>query len=136
MHRSGFNTLRGIKRATFNGQKRFCRTCDLRSQCLRYPDRTEYRQVTCPVAAAKKNSPADLAEKMKAKIDLLAGKTIYAKRIATAEPPFAHIRHVMGLNYFTLRGKAKVNAQWLLFCSVHNLKKIFRYGKLPALQIA
>ncbi len=128
MYRSGFATLRGIKRAMFSGQKRYCRVCDLRSQCLRYPDRTEIRQVSCPVKAAENNTPAAFAEKMKTKIDSVIGKAIYAKRIATAEPPFAHIRSVMGLNRFSLRGKSKVNGQWLLYCTVHNLKKIFRYG--------
>jgi len=33
-----------------------------------------------------------------------------------------------GLDYFTLRGKRKVNAQWLLFCVVHNLGKIHQVG--------
>ncbi len=90
--------LRGLKRAIFNGQKRYCRECDLRSQCLRYPARTEIRQVTCPVEAVEKTSPAGFAEKMKTKIDSVVGKAIYGKRIATAEPPFAHIRRVMGLD--------------------------------------
>lgn len=133
MHRSGFNTLRGVKRAVFNGQKRFCRTCDLRNQCLRYPDRTEIRQVSCPVSAAIKNTPASYADKMKSKIDSVIGKTVYAKRIATAEPPFAHMSHCMGLKRFSLRGKSKVNGQWLLYCTVHNLKKLFRYGNMEAL---
>ncbi len=128
MHRSGFATLRGIKRAMFSGQKRYCRVCDLRSQCLRYPDRTEIRQVSCPVKAAENNTPATFAEKIKTKIDSVIGKAIYAKRIAIAEPPFAHIRYVMGLDRFNLRGKKKVNTQWLLFCIVHNLKKVFKYG--------
>ncbi|MDK9706025.1 MAG: transposase [Desulforhopalus sp.] len=39
-----------------------------------------------------------------------------------------HIRSALGLDRFTLRGKAKVNTQWNLFCIVHNLIKIFRYG--------
>ncbi|MGL1933240.1 MAG: transposase [Desulfotalea sp.] len=34
----------------------------------------------------------------------------------------------MGLSRFSFRGKKKVNNQWLLFCIVHNLKKVFRYG--------
>lgn len=46
---SGFPVLRGVKRAAFTGQKRHCRPCKLRAQCLRFPDRTEVRQVTlCP----------------------------------------------------------------------------------------
>jgi hypothetical protein len=71
---------------------------------------------------------ASFALKMKSKIDSVIGKAIYSRRITTAEPPFAHIRHVMGLDRFTLRGKTKVNNQWLLFCIVHNLKKMFKYG--------
>ena len=49
-------------------------------------------------------------------------------RLAIGEPPFAHIRSVIGLDRFTLRGKIKVNTQWNLFCIVHNVKKIHRYG--------
>lgn len=69
---------------------------------------------------------------MKSKIDSVLGKAVYAKRIATAEPPFAHIRHVMGLDRFSFRGKTKVNNQWLLYCIVHNLKKVqlCKYGSI------
>ncbi|MCP3927822.1 MAG: transposase, partial [Bacteroidetes bacterium] len=45
----------------------------------------------------------------------------------TAEPPVAHIRHVMGLDRFSLRGKKKVSNQWLLVCIVHNLKKVLGF---------
>ena len=44
------------------------------------------------------------------------------------EPPFAHIRSILGFDRFNLRGKIKVNIQWNLFCIVHNLKKIHHYG--------
>lgn len=128
MYRSGFPVQRGVKRAAFTGQKKHCRSCKLRVQCLRYPERTEIRQVTCALGAVSANTPASYAEKMRTKIDSVIGKAIYARRIATAEPPFAHIRHVMGLDRFSLRGKKKVNNQWLLFCIVHNLKKVFKYG--------
>nr|WP_306793151.1 transposase [Desulfopila inferna] len=128
MYRSGIPTVKGVKRAAFTGQKKHCRPCKLRSQCLRYPERTEIRQVTCSIGAFRENTPASFAEKMRSKIDSVVGKVIYARRIATAEPPFAHIRHVMGLDRFSFRGKTKVNNQWLLFCIVHNLKKVFKYG--------
>ena len=128
MYRSGFPVLRGV----LPRPRCASRPCKLRAQCLRYPDKTEIRQVTCAIAAVGKSSPAVFAEKMKAKIDSVVGKAIYAKRIATAEPPFAHIRHVMGLDRFSFRGKRKVNNQWLLFCIVHNLKKIQKYGFVQA----
>ena len=128
MYRSGFPVVKGVKRVAFTGQKKHCRPCKLRAQCLRYPDRTEIRQVTCATGTTQNNTPASFAQKMKNKIDSVVGKATYARRIATAEPPFAHIRFVMGLDRFNLRGKKKVNNQWLLFCIVHNLKKVFRYG--------
>ncbi len=34
---------------------------------------------------------------------------------------------MLGLDRFTLRGKAKVNIQWLLFGLVHNLGKVQRF---------
>ena len=128
MYRSGIPVVKGVKRAAFTGQKKNWRLCKLRSQCLRYSNRTEIRQVTCAIGVAQDNSPASLALKMKSKIDSVVGKAIYARKIATAEPPFAHIRYVMGLDRFSLRGKTRVNNQWLLFCIVHNLKKVFKYG--------
>jgi hypothetical protein len=67
-------------------------------------------------------------ERMKHKIDSTVGRALYGMRLAIGEPPFAHIRSALGLNRFTLRGKRKVNVQWNLFCIVHNMKKIQRYG--------
>jgi hypothetical protein len=40
----------------------------------------------------------------------------------------ANICFTRRLNRFTLRGKRKVNSQWLLYCIVHNLLKVHRYG--------
>jgi len=31
---------------------------------------------------------------------------------------------------FTLRGKKKVNIQWNLFCMVHNIGKIAKFGAM------
>jgi hypothetical protein len=65
---------------------------------------------------------------MRRKIDSAVGRVLYSMRLAVSEPPFAHITSVIGLDRFTLRGKSKVNTQWNLFCIVHNLKKVHRYG--------
>ena len=32
------------------------------------------------------------------------------------------------MSRFTLRGRAKVSTQWQLYCLVHNIEKIARYG--------
>jgi hypothetical protein len=65
---------------------------------------------------------------MKAKIDALPGRQIYARRLAIVEPVFANIRIQKRLDRFTLRTKAKVDVQWKLFAVVHNIGKIHQYG--------
>jgi hypothetical protein len=67
------------------------------------------------------------------KIDSALGRFIYSRRMGMIEPVFGNIRHALGLDRFTLRGKEKVNIQWKLYTTVHNLLKIFRYGWTTAM---
>jgi len=50
--------------------------------------------------------------------------------IGTVEPVFGNINTNKRLNRFSLRGKTKVNAQWLMFCMVHNIEKYQHYGSI------
>jgi hypothetical protein len=45
------------------------------------------------------------------------------------EPVFGNIRAQKRLDRFTLRGKQKVNIQWLLYSMVHNIEKIVHDGE-------
>ena len=129
LYRNGENTKTERNRAIkFHGRKTDCRICELRSQCLRYPDRTEARQVYFFQGRAE-SVPETFTEKMRRKIDSIKGRLIYNKRIGTVEPVFGNIRSTLGLDRFTLRGKRKVNIQWILYCMVHNLLKVHRYGE-------
>jgi len=128
LYRSGNNVaVKNFLATKFKGSKSACLPCKLRSQCLRHPERTEIRQVAYFHGRSAKGKET-FTEKMKRKIDSTAGRALYSMRVAIAEPPFANICHIMGLDRFTLRGKKKVNIQWNLFCIVHNLKKVARYG--------
>ena len=69
-----------------------------------------------------------LIEAMKEKIDSVQGRAVYSQRLGTVEPVFGHIREMMGIKRFSLRGKKKVNAQWQLIATIHNLLKVYRYG--------
>jgi len=62
------------------------------------------------------------------KFDTALGRFLYSRRIGVAEPVFADIGHAIGIKWFTLRGKVKMNIQWMLSTIVHNILKIFRYG--------
>ena len=129
LYRSGYNvTVKNFKAIKFKGPKSACQPCKLRSQCLRHPERTEIRQVAYFIGRSAKGKQT-FTEKMKRKIDTVTGRAIYSMRLAIGEPPFAHIRSALRLDRFTLRGKKKVNTQWNLFCIIHNLKKIHRYGE-------
>jgi hypothetical protein len=66
---------------------------------------------------------------MKAKIDSEEGRYYYSRRLAIVEPVFGNICSSHKLRRFSLRGKRKVNNQWLLYAMVHNIGKIQRYGK-------
>jgi transposase len=128
LYRSGGNVgVKNFRAYKFKGPKSACLPCALRSQCLRHPERTEIRQVAYFVGRSEKGLNT-FTERMKRKIDSAVGRVLYGMRLAISEPPFSHIRSVIGLDRFTLRGKRKVNTQWNLFCIVHNLKKIHRYG--------
>jgi hypothetical protein len=128
LYRNGGNVIvNGQHAIKFRGRKTDCRVCELREKCLRNPE-SEARQVYFfqgPTAL----KPETFSEKMRRKIDSIKGRLIYNQRIGIAEPPFAHMRSALGLNKFTLRGKRKVNNQWLLYCIVHNLTKVHRYGE-------
>ena len=128
LYKNGANvTIRGFIGMKFTAPKSACLPCALRDRCLRHPEKTKVRQVVFFNGRTRETSETFTA-KMKRKIDSVLGKLIYQRRLAIAEPPFANIRHAKGLDRFTLRGKLKVNGQWLLYCLVHNIGKIQRYG--------
>ena len=67
-------------------------------------------------------------DKMKRKLDSGEGGERYGQRFAVVEPVFANLRHNKQLNRFTLRGRKKVDAQWKLYCLVHNIEKLAHHG--------
>jgi transposase len=121
------NMTRGYVAEHFRGAKRDCMPCAHRARCLRHPDRTPTRQV-----AFYRDSPGPgpnpHTRRMKERIDTPAGRAQYAARFGTVEPVFANLCYNKGLARFTLRGRAKVDGQWKLFCLVHNIEKLAHHG--------
>jgi hypothetical protein len=99
---------------------------------MAYPNRSDYILIGSGVASLFTKSslvPIDsLPHQMVEKIDTEQGRRIYPQRLVIAEPVFANIRINKRLDRFTLRGKIKVNIQWLMYCLVHNIEKILNYG--------
>ena len=65
---------------------------------------------------------------MRCAIDSAKGRQLYSQRLGTVEPVFGNIRHNKGLTRLNLRGRNKVNAQWHLYCMVHNIEKLTNNG--------
>lgn len=118
-------TANGRRYAKFTGAKQICVPCQLRDRCLRSPDKTAVRQVAF---FYRQPSPLKQTEAMKQKIDSPAGRALYGGRLATVEPVFGNLRHNKRITRFTLRGKKKVDAQWKLYCLVHNIEKLAHHG--------
>jgi transposase len=119
----------GFEAVKFTGAKRDCGRCELRSQCLRHPERTAMRQVAILLGRTS-GKPESYTARMKRKIDTERGRHEYARRLGTVEPVFANIGHARGLKRFSSRGANKVNIQWMLYCLVHNIGKVQKYGAI------
>ena len=100
-----------------------CQGCPLREQCLHTPE-TRRKHLAILIGKAKET----LSQKMIMKIDTPAARAIYGRRLAIVEPVFGNLRSQKRLDRFTLRGRIKVNIQWMLYGMVHNIEKILHYG--------
>jgi hypothetical protein len=68
-------------------------------------------------------------QQMRLKLDSDSGKAVYGKRKHIVEPPFGHIKSIMGFTSFLLRGLEKVKGEFKLVSIAHNLRKIWLYLK-------
>jgi hypothetical protein len=126
LYKSGthFETKDGYRASSYRAPKTACRNCHLRVKCMRNPD-GDSRQVRL----FHGRRPGSLTDAMKQKIDTSVGRKTYSKRLGIVEPVFANVRARKRMDRFTLRGRVKVNIQWMLYCLVHNIEKIAHFGR-------
>jgi transposase len=68
----------------------------------------------------------DARGRMDRKLRSKAGQAIYALRKTIVEPVFGQIKGARGLDCFLLRGLEKVNGEWALMATTHNIGKLHR----------
>jgi len=124
-HGNVYDVGRGRTRKDYRAAAGDCGGCALRSQCLRKPGQDRRSLHVQSSAAIDPQHPGD---RMRAAIDSPRGRRLYSQRMGTVEPVFANIRHNKRLHRFNLRGRAKVNTQWHLYCLVHNIEKLAKAG--------
>jgi transposase len=117
---------KGYSGKTYIGFEQNCSVCELRSRCIRKSS-TKARLVT-KIDKGIRYDKKSATQKMIERFDSQRGRFYYSRRMGTAEPAFANIRYIMGMDRFTLRGRTKVDIQWKLFCIVHNIAKLTRYA--------
>ncbi|WP_201020988.1 transposase, partial [Pseudoalteromonas sp. H105] len=123
MWRSGVNVNSHNQQYTrFCGYLKDCKVCPLQQQCMRKAPIKTGRQVQFKNDESRKK--VSYTDKMKVKIDSPMGRRHYSKRLGCIEPVFGNITVNKGMNKLTLRGQTKVNAQWQLYCLVHNIEKL------------
>jgi transposase len=118
----------GKTRLFFEGNLTDCRGCELKRACMRHPESADSReghgrQVSITVSDGK-----SATDWMKRRVDSKLGKYYYSHRMSVVEPVFGNIGTNKRLNKFSLRSKKKVQGQWQLYCLVHNIEKLMRYG--------
>lgn len=125
-HLSGNFISGSVSYGQYVSKQRLCNVCTLRSRCIT-GEKQRVRRVFL-----RSDRGEIYFKKMVKKIDTDKGRKVYSKRMSIVEPVFGNIRWAKGLTRFTLRGKQKVNVQWLLYCTVHNIEKILNFGCLRA----
>jgi transposase len=96
-----------------------CSSCQFRRRCLADKKAVKRRRLRVYYDILL----AEFAKDMIERIDSDEGREKYSRRLSTVEPVFANIRTQKRMDRFTLRGKRKVNIQWMLYCLVHNIEK-------------
>jgi transposase len=84
-----------------------------------------------PLVAPRGRPPAGLSvkDRMKRKLATLHGRRLYARRKAIVEPVFGQIKHARGFRQFLRRGLGRVQQEWALICTAHNMLKLYAAGR-------
>jgi len=88
------------------------------------PDRIKHGE---PLPSVRGRPPAGLSftDRVRRKLLTKQGRRTYGLRKQIVEPVFGQIKQARGLRQFLLRGVQKVQGEWSLWCTGHNLLKIW-----------
>ena len=78
----------------------------------------------CPRGPLPKT--ATIVDRMSRKLHTKTGAAVYAARKGIVEPVIGQIKQARGFRQFLLRGFEKVQGEWSLVCTTHNILKLYR----------
>ena len=94
------------------------------------PEQTRHGRVVPPAPRGRIPKHLSPRDRMRRKLRTKRGRQRYALRMETVEPVFGQIKAGRGFRQFLMRGLDKVQGEWSLICTGHNLLKLFRCGRL------
>ena len=95
------------------------------------PEKTRHGHKPPPAPRGRIPKSLSSRDRMRRKLQTKRGRQRYALRMGTVEPVFGQIKQGRGFRQFLLRGLRKVQGEWSLICTGHNLLKLFRFGGPP-----
>ena len=105
------------------------------------PEQTRHGRVPPPAPRGRIPEHMSPRDRMRRKLQTRRGRQRYALRMETVEPVFGQIKKGRGFRKFLLQGLEKVQGEWSLICTGHNLLKLFHFvcpmvnSFQPAIQI-
>lgn len=85
-----------------------------------------------PTNRKHEKDPDSKSERMRMRLETEVGRHLYLARQTIVEPVFGAFKHARNFRQFLTRGKRTVTAEWMLWCSAHNLLKLFKNRALIA----
>jgi len=89
------------------------------------PNKIRHRAALVPAPRGRIPKNLSVADRMRRKLRTKKGKACYGLRKELPEPVFGQIKQARGFRQFLLRGVEKVDDEWKLICTGHNLLKLF-----------
>lgn len=88
------------------------------------PDRLKHGE-SPPSVRGRPPGDMPFIDRVRRKLRTKKGRLVYGLRKQLPEPVFGQMKRCRGLDQFLLRGREKVDAEWSLWCTTHNLLKIW-----------
>ena len=120
------NPASKARRKSYRANKDICKVCPYRSKCS--GSKKEAGRVI------RTDEFEKARQAMNKKMETVEAKAIYERRKVIAEPPFGQIKE-SGFRRFSLRGKEKVEAEFSLVCTAHNVKKFVRAASTGSIRL-
>jgi transposase len=88
------------------------------------PDKLRHGE-TPPAVRGRIPQALSFIDRVRRKLRTMKGRTTYGRRKEVVEPVFGRMKGARGLRQFLLRGLEKVQGEWSLWCTTHNVLKVW-----------